>query len=59
MKVVKPETAVNKEVNVKVSVSGKELFAQEVCDTFEEGIDKSVESLTRQLSKNKEKQKNR
>jgi putative sigma-54 modulation protein len=59
LKVVKPETAVNKEVNVKVSVSGKELFAQEVCDTFEEGIDKSVESLTRQLSKNKEKQKNR
>ena len=59
LKVVKPETAVNKEVALKMSLSGKELFAQEVCDTFEEGIDKSVDSLIRQLSKYKEKQKNR
>ena len=59
LKVVKPETAANKEVSLKMSLSGKELFAQEVCDTFEEGIDKSVDSLVRQLSKYKEKQKNR
>ena len=59
LKVVKPETAVNKEVALKMSLSGKELFAQEICDTFEEGIDKSVDSLIRQLSKYKEKQKNR
>ena len=59
LKVVKPETAANKEVALKMSLSGKELFAQEICDTFEEGIDKSVESLIRQLSKFKEKQKNR
>ena len=59
LKVVKPETAVNKEVAIKMSLSGKELFAQEVCDTFEEGVDKSVDSLIRQLSKYKEKQKNR
>ena len=59
LKVVKPETAVNKEVAIKVSLAGKELFAQEICDTFEEGVDKSVESLIRQLSKHKEKQKNR
>jgi putative sigma-54 modulation protein len=36
LKVVKPETAANKEVALKMSLSGKELFAQEVCDTFEE-----------------------
>ena len=59
LKVVKPETAVNKEVALKMSLSGKELFAQEICDTFEEGIDKTVDSLIRQLSKYKEKQKNR
>ena len=35
------------------------LFAQEVCNTFEEAIDKTVESLLRQASKYKEKQKNR
>lgn len=59
LKVVKPETAVNKEVALKMSLRGKDLFAQEICDTFEEGIDKSVDSLIRQLSKYKEKQKNR
>ena len=59
LKVVKPETAVNKEVALKMSLRGKDLFAQEIRDTFEEGIDKSVDSLIRQLSKYKEKQKNR
>ncbi len=59
MKVVKPETAMNKEVTIKVAMPGKELYAQEVCDTFEEAIDKNMDSLTRQLSKYKEKLKNR
>jgi putative sigma-54 modulation protein len=59
LKVVKPETAANKEVSLRAILPGKELFAQEICDTFEEGIDKSVESLKRQLSKYKEMQKNR
>lgn len=59
LKVVKPETAMNKETQIIVSLPGKELIAQETCDTFEEGVDKTLESLTRQLSKYKEKQKNR
>ena len=59
LKVVKPETAMNKETQVILSLPGKDLIAQEVCDTFEEGVDKTLESLTRQLSKYKEKQKNR
>ena len=59
LKVVKPETANNKEVLLALSTSGKELFAQETCDTFEEAIDKTVDSLTRQLSKHKEKSVNR
>lgn len=54
LKVVKPETAANKEVSVKVSVPGKNIFAQEVCDTFEEAIDKIMDLLPRQLSKFKE-----
>ena len=58
-KVVKPETAMNKETQVILTLPGKDLIAQEVCDTFEEGVDKTLESLTRQLSKYKEKQKNR
>ena len=59
LKVVKPETAMNKETQVILTLPGKDLIAQEVCDTFEEGVDKTLESLTRQLSKYKEKQKNR
>ncbi len=58
LKVVKPETALNKEVAIKAAMPGKELFAQETCNTFEEAIDKNMDSLTRQLSKYKEKQKN-
>lgn len=59
LKVVKPETAMNKETAITVVVPGSELRADKVCDTFEEGIDECCEVLTRQLSKYKEKQKNR
>ncbi|MDD5970926.1 MAG: ribosome-associated translation inhibitor RaiA [Paraprevotella sp.] len=59
LKVVKPETAMNKEVAIKLQAAGTTLFAQEVCDTFEEATMKTVDSLVRQLSKSKDKQKNR
>lgn len=59
LKVVKPETAMNKEVAIRLQVAGATLFVQEVCDTFEEATLKTVDTLTRQLSKNKDKQKNR
>ena len=58
LKVVKPETAMNKEASLRLSVPGSELFAQKIGDTFEEAVDLSVETLTRQLSKYKDKQKN-
>lgn len=59
LKVVKPETAMNKAVALRLSVPGSELFAQKVADTFEEGVDQCADTLTRQLEKYKEKQKNR
>ena len=59
LKVVKPESALNKEAALKVTLPGTELFAQEICNTFEQAIDKTVESLLRQASKYKEKQKKR
>lgn len=59
LKVVKPETAMNKETAILLAVPGSELRADKVCDTFEEGIDECCEILTRQLSKYKDKQKNR
>lgn len=59
LKVVKPETAMNKEVAIRLQIAGSSLMARELCDTFEEATLKSVDTLVRQLSKNKDKQKNR
>ena len=55
LKVVKPESAMNKQVDIKVDVPGKSLFATETCDTFEEAIDKTCEILQRQIEKHKNK----
>jgi len=55
LKVVKPATALNKEVSITAFVPGCSLRAEKVCDTFEEAIDLGVDSLKVQLQKNKEK----
>lgn len=55
LKVVKPETATNKEAEIKISVPSSEFFASKVCDTFEEAIDLSVDALEKQIRKYKEK----
>ena len=57
LKVVKPETNDNKDASVKLRLSGTEMFAQEVADTFEEAIDKCINKLERQVVKHKEKQR--
>ncbi len=59
LKVVKPESASNKEACVRLSVPGSELFAEKICNTFEEAVDLCAETLVRQLVKYKELQKNR
>lgn len=58
-KVVKPETANNKEASVKLNVKGGDLFASKTADSFEEALVQSVEALERQLVKTKEKIQNR
>lgn len=55
LKVVKPETAMNKETKLNVNVSGTTLFAERTCDTFEEGIDLTIDAIRVQLAKYKEK----
>lgn len=55
LKVVKPEVAMNKEALVKVKISGSELFASKVSDTFEESVDTALDALQKQLIKIKEK----
>lgn len=56
LKVVKPETAMNKEASIKLTVPNSEdLFASKVADTFEEAVDSVIDALDRQLVKIKEK----
>ena len=57
LKVVKAETSNNKEAGVRILVPSGELYANKVCDTFEEAVDQCMEALTRQLAKFKEKQR--
>ncbi len=57
LKVVKPETAMNKETRLHLSVPGGELHAERVCDTFEEGILECIEALLKQVERYKEKNK--
>ena len=58
LKVVKPATAMNKEVAIMANVPGNALRVEKVCDTFEEGIDLGIDSLKAQLQKFKEKSRN-
>ena len=54
LKVVKPQTAMNKETAISVVIPGNEMRAMHVADTFEEGIDQCCDSLQKQLTKYKE-----
>ena len=58
LKVVKPATALNKEVSLSVTAPGTNLFVEKVSDTFEEAIDLSVDSMRVKLQKYKEKSRN-
>lgn len=55
LKVVKPETANNKEVGTRILALNTEFYAEKVSDTFEESVDVCVEALSKQLLKAKEK----
>ena len=58
LKVVKPETAMNKQASLTVSLPGQELFAEKICDTFEEAVMETLAAIEKQLGKYKEKQAN-
>lgn len=51
LSVVKPETNLNKETQIRVFGMGPEIFVKKVCDTFEEGIDQCLEVVDRQIEK--------
>ena len=58
LKVVKPETAMNKQASLTVVLPKSELFAEKICDTFEEAVMESLAAIEKQLGKYKEKQTN-
>lgn len=56
LKVVKPETAMNKEAAIQIVVPQQEdVFASKIADTFEEAVDLAIEAIDRQLEKLKAK----
>ena len=56
LKVVKPESAMNKEVIIKITEPQQpEIVATKTADTFEEAVDNAMEALDRQLAKRKDK----
>jgi len=56
LRLIKPETALNKEAGIKLTVPGTpDLFASKTADSFEEAIDLALEALEKQLEKNKDK----
>lgn len=56
LRVIKPETAMNKEVIIKIAVPQHEdVVASKVADSFEEAVDLALEAIDRQLEKLKQK----
>lgn len=55
LKVVKPETAKNKDAAIKLKLRHSEAFANKTADTFEEAIDLTIVALEKQILKTKEK----
>ena len=57
LKVVKPETAKNKETQLHLLLPGADVHAERVSDTFEEGIQECLDALLKQLERFKDKNK--
>jgi len=57
LKVIKPETANNKQAQIRLVVPGYDLFAEKITDTFEQSVDETVQALEKQLEKFKGKLK--
>lgn len=56
--VVKPASALNKQVQLSLHVAGSTFFVEKTCDTFEEATDLAVDAMKVQLMKYKEKTRN-
>ncbi len=57
MKLIKPETAMNKEVSIRLSSGAGEMFASKISDTFEDALLATIDALKVQIEKKREKSK--
>ena len=53
MKLIKPETANNKEVALRLATGNGELFASKTSDTFEDALLGAIDAVKVQLEKNR------
>ena len=51
MKLIKPETAMNKEVTLRLSTGNGELFAAKTSDTFEDALLGAIDAIKVQIEK--------
>lgn len=56
--VVKPATALNKQVALSANVAGTTVFVEKTCDTFEEAVDLALDAMKVKMTKIKEKSRN-
>lgn len=55
MKLIKPETAHNKEVALRLSTGAGEVFASKTSDTFEDALLGAIDAVKVQIDKNRNK----
>ncbi len=51
LKIVKPQTAMNKEASISLPYQGKRIYAEKTADTFEDAILQVLDSLKVQIEK--------
>lgn len=56
--VVKPATALNKQVSISTSLAGTPVYVEKICDTFEEAVDLAIDAMKVKMAKIKEKIRN-
>lgn len=55
MKLIKPETSMNKEVSLSLAGGGSDMFVSKVADKFEDALLDCIDALRVKIEKNKEK----
>ena len=55
MKLIKPETSMNKEVSLDLTGAGSDMFVSKVADKFEDALLDCIDALRVKIEKNKEK----